>query len=95
MTVARIELNRDGIRDLLASGDVQRMLDDKAQAVADAAKRQGITVDGVPGSEALPIGVVQAGSSSRARALVVVDHPAALAVEAKHRLLVGALDAAR
>jgi hypothetical protein len=52
-------------------------------------------VDGIPGDEKPPIYQVDARSSSRARALVVLDHPAGLAIEAKHRLLVGSLDAAR
>lgn len=90
-----IELNGSGIRELLASSEVQDMLDGKAEAVAHAARSHGITVDGRPGSEPLPVEAKQAGNSKRARALVVVDHEAGLAVEAKHRLLVGSLDAAR
>jgi hypothetical protein len=89
-----IELNRDGIRALLGSDDVQTMLDGKAEAVANAARSRGITVQGDPGSMPLPVEVKSAGSATRARSLVVIDHEAGLAVEAKHRLLVGSLSAA-
>lgn len=91
----RIDLNRAGIRALLADSGVQSMLMRKAGAVASAADGRSPMVDGVPGVEKPPIYQVDAGSSSRARALVVLDHPAGLAIEAKHRLLGGSLDAAR
>jgi len=90
-----IELDRPGVAALLASPDVQRMLDDKAKAVANAARNRGIKVSGTPGVVDLPVEVVSAGNAKRARALVSIDHPSGLAVEAKHRLLVGSLDAAR
>lgn len=91
----RIELDRSGIRALLSSSDVQSMLNVKADAVAQAAQQRGVMVSGDPGDVALPITTADAGNSSRARALVIADHEAALAVEAKHRLLVGSLDAGR
>lgn len=74
------------------------MLDQKAEAVADAARGQGISVgdrDGGTGEVPLPIEAKSAGNASRARAIVTVDHPAALNVESKHRLLGSSLDAAR
>jgi hypothetical protein len=91
-----IELNGDGIRDLLKSDGVQQMLVDRAEQVAEHARGRGVRVEGEPGDEPLPIRV-EAGTRgrTRARAFVIVDHDAALAVEAKHRLLVGSLDAAR
>jgi len=90
-----IELDRDGVKALLASDDVQRVLDEKAEAVANAARGRGIKVSGTPGEVDLPVVTVKAGNAKRARALVSIDHPSGLAVEAKHRLLVGSLDAAR
>lgn len=90
----RIELDRNGVGDLLRSSEVQSMLMRKAEAVKSAALGRGVTVNGPAGDETLPIEVVDAGSD-RARALVTVDHPAGLYVEAKHRLLVGSLEAAR
>lgn len=95
MPSVRIELNRAGIRSLLADGDTQAMLDRKAEAVASAAQGRGITVEGEDPGVPLPVAVRPAGNATRARALVVLDHEAGLAVEAKHRLLVGSLDAAR
>jgi hypothetical protein len=88
----RIEMDFAGIGDLLASAEVQADIDRRAEAVADAARNRGVTVesDNVP----VPVVVTSAGKK-RARALVTLDHPAGLAVEAKHRLLVGSLDAAR
>ena len=94
MPSVQIVPDLDGIVELLGSDEVDDMLEGKAQAVADAARSRGILVDGVPGLEPLPIEVVDASSSDRARRLVVADHAAGLAVEAKHRLLVGSLDAA-
>lgn len=91
----RIELDRAGVGDLLRSEDVQQMLNTKAERVADAARGRGIRVEGDPGDTPLPVTVRRSPSGSRARAQVVIDHPSGLAVEAKHRLLVGSLDAAR
>lgn len=91
----RIDINTAGIGELLSRSETQEMLDDKAEDVAEAARSIAPDVEGEPGMIPLPIGVVDAGTSSRARALVTIDHPSGLAVEAKHRLLVGCLDAAR
>lgn len=91
-----IELDRGGVGDLLASAEVQDMLNDKAEQVANAARGRGVMVGGETAEDVpLPIVVVPAGNTKRARTLVVADHPAGLAVEAKHRLLAGSLDAAR
>jgi hypothetical protein len=95
----RIELNREGIRELLTDPDTQQMLNRLAEQVADAAaSRAPLVGEGLDNSgpgEILPINVVSAGGHSRARALVIADHWAGVAVEAKHRLLGTALDAAR
>jgi len=95
----RIELNHAGIRALLVDPDVQQYLNSLGEQVADAAaSRAPIVGEGLdnegPGIP-LPINVVSAGGSTRARTMVIADHWAGLAVEAKHRLLGGALDAAR
>lgn len=95
MATVRIELDRDGIRQLVGSSEVQAMLERKAQQVADAASSRGVMVGGDPGDVPVPVVVKAAGGGRRARALVVLDHEAGLAVESKHRLLVGSLDAAR
>lgn len=95
MAQVRIQLNGPGIRALLASPEVRTMVERKATQVQEAAQRQAVMVAGTPGEEALPVSVVPLHSGTRARALVSIDHPSGLAVEAKHRLLVGSLDAAR
>lgn len=95
MGSVRIELDKAGIRSLLTAPATQAMLDGKAEAVAEAARGRGVSVEGSPGDVALPITTRSGGGGSRARAYVSIDHPSGLAVEAKHRLLVGSLDAAR
>jgi hypothetical protein len=90
----RIELTRNGLREYLASSEVEAMLARKARAVAQAAEARGIKVEGEPGIP-VPIEVASRSGGSRARASVYIAHPAGLAVEAKHRLLGGSLDAAR
>ena len=94
MTRVHVELDGPGIMGLLSSPEVEDLLRTKAEAVADAARSRGLMVDGKPGDVALPIEVVKA-TTERARYLVVADHPSGLAVESKHRLLVGSLGAAR
>lgn len=94
MASVLIELERAGIGALLRSPEVQNLLEAKAQAVATAARGRGIKVDGDPGQVDPEIEVRSAGGV-RARAVVGINHPAGLAIEAKHRLLVGSLDAAR
>jgi hypothetical protein len=91
----QIELARNGLRDVLKGPEVQRLLADKARAVERAASSRGIKVQGTPGDVPLPVEVHVSSGTNRARAVVVVAHPAGLAVESKHRVLGGALDAAR
>lgn len=97
MAQVQIALNGDGIRELLGSSDVQAMLTRKAEQVKAAAEGRHVQVVGTsePFEEMdIPVNVVNAGNKRRARALVTLDHPAGLAVESTHRLLVGSLDAA-
>lgn len=95
MVSIRIELDRAGVGELLRSDGMQAVLDSKAEAVANAARGRGIRVEGTPGDVLLPIITRRARSSTRARSVVAIDHPSGLAVESKHRLLVGSLGAAR
>lgn len=95
MSSVKIELNGAGIRSLLSSGETAAMLKGKADRVAAAVKGAGITVGATQGGGEVPLPVdVVMASGSRARALVVVDHPAALNAEAKYRVLAGSLTAA-
>lgn len=97
MSSVRIELNGEGIRELLRSEGVQNMLMERGGRVAKAVESLGIRVGSIDaGGEDIPLPVkVVSGRGRRARANVIVEHPAALAVEVKHRALVGSLDAAR
>lgn len=89
-----VAIARVGIAALLRSEPVQRHLDELAARVAQAAASQGIRISGDPGVEPVPIEVVSAGDSTRARAIVAINSAAGLAIEAKHRLLGSSLDAA-
>ena len=91
----RIDLDRSGVGGVLRSSGVQADLDRRGRAVQSAAEGFGIMVEGEPGDVPLPITVSSAGTSNRARTIVAIDHWSGLNVEAKHRLLVGCLDAAR
>ena len=93
--VRRVRLNRRGVREMLNSEGVQGVLRRKAEAVAAQVEAAGIRVDGIPGRIELPVRVTVAAGRGRARARVVLNHPAGLAVEAKHAVLVRSLDAAR
>lgn len=86
----RVKLNSLGMIELLRSDGVQNAVERQADGVAIRARSRGIMVEGIPGDVALPISVVRA-RSTRARALVSIDHPSGLNVESKHRLLVGSL----
>lgn len=94
-TRVRVKLNRRGMRDLLRSEGVQAMLAGKAEAVAEQVEAAGIRVEGTPGKVALPVTVDVGAGTGRARARVILDHPAGIAVEAKHAVLASSIDAAR
>jgi hypothetical protein len=89
-TSFRIELDSRGMRALVGSDWAQGVVQAKADEVAAAANGRGVKVDGEPGDQPVPIAVIPA-RGRRARAQVWIDHPSGVAVESKHRLLVGAL----
>lgn len=93
--VTGVKLNRSGMRDLLRSEGVQAMLGRRAERVADVVRSAGIRVEGVPGKTELPVEVDIRAGKNRARATVAIDHPAGLAVEAKHGVLTASIDAAK
>lgn len=93
--VTRVKLHRRGMRELLRSEDVQQLLAGKAQGVAEQVEAAGIRVDGTPGRVPLPVAVEVGAGEGRARAVVVLDHPSGIAVEAKHGVLTSSIDAAR
>lgn len=93
--VTRVRLKSRGMRALLRSDQVQEILGRKARAVADQVEAAGIRVEGTPGRRPLPVTVAVGAGKERARAAVILDHPAGLAVEAKHGILTSSIDAAR
>jgi hypothetical protein len=90
-TSIRLELNSAGMKALLTSAETQRMIEATAEDVAQRARGRSVSVEGDPGEVQVPIDVVKAHGGTRARALVVLDHPAGSAVESKHRVLGSAL----
>lgn len=90
--LTRFVPNRRGVRNLAKSGEVDRMLEGRAQRVADAAQ----SMYGALGDD-IGVDVVQAGSDTeqRARVAVIARSPQALRIEAEQRVLGGSLDAAR
>lgn len=88
--LVRVQLDHKGMAALLRSDDVQDAVEREADGIAARARSRGIMVEGIPGNVALPVTVVRA-RSTRARALVSIDHPSGLAAESKNRVLGGAL----
>jgi hypothetical protein len=96
----RVELNSAGIRDLLRSDEVAADIERRAHNVSDAADAAYamIPVGGRDKGDApthITTEVVTGASATRVHARVVAQHPAALAVEVRHRILGRAMDAAR
>src|SRR5690349_21314040 len=89
MARQKVRLNHAGIAALLKSPDLHKLVNDTADRVADNVRSQGIKVgdvDGGPLERELPVRVVPQ-TTDRARAQVVLAHPAGLAVQAKHGAL--------
>jgi hypothetical protein len=89
-----IELDYRGLGQLLESKGVLDDLEARASRIQAAADARGVMVEGIPGNVALPVEVERDETPSRSRVRVVLAHPAGEAVELKHRLLVGSLEAA-
>lgn len=98
MTVrVRMIVKSQKVTELLKGDELETLLAAKAEAVAAAAEiaADGIRIEGVPGRKSVPITSTVTRGSKRSRAVVTIDHPAGVAVEAKHAILAGAIDAAR
>lgn len=97
--MARIRFVRNpvGMVEILLSAEVKADLQHRADAVRAAAEADAAwdqLVSGEPGDETIPYRVRVERSGDRNVARVSGDHPAALNVEAKHRVLGRAIDAA-
>jgi hypothetical protein len=103
----RIDLNGEGIRELLVSDGVSREIEARAERVSGAANtrydaigvgQRDAGAEGVASSSDptnITTSVHMGAGKTRARARVVADHPAARAIEAKHRVLGQSMDAAK
>lgn len=96
--VTRFVRNPAGMVEILLSPGVAADLDRRCQAVAGAAESDGSWdqhVSGDPGTETIPYRVRVVRHGDRNVGQVIAAHPAALAVEAKHRVLGRNIDAGR
>lgn len=81
-----IKLNSRGIEEVAKSREMRAAIEDLADKVAANVRSQVIRVEGTPGDTALPV-EVSVYETDRARASVIIAHPAGLAVQAKHGAL--------
>jgi hypothetical protein len=93
--VTRVNVKTAKVRRLLAQPGVVADIRARGERVKAAAESAGIRVEGIPGRIDLPVTLKVNRKRRRARARVILDHPSGQAVEAKHGLLAGAIDAAR
>lgn len=90
MPRVRVVLNSAGMRALLRSRKVRDDLLERAARVAAAAEAAGVQ----PHEGDVDYRAKASMGASRARALVIADHPGALGQEEKYRILGSAIDAA-
>ena len=90
-----VRLNNAGVRQMLTSVGMHRVIQAKAEEVAAHVRDQGIDVgdkDGGRHEAPLPV-TVEVGTSDRARGVVILAHASGLAVQAKHGVLTKAASA--
>lgn len=96
MRPGEVKLDHAGMAALAKSGAVMALVTAAAEKVAGNVQAQGIQVgdhDGGPREVPLPV-KVDTDVSDRARASVILAHPAGIAVQAKHGALTRAAAAA-
>ena len=89
MARKNVRLYHPGMAAQLKSDDVRKAVNALAEEIADNVRRQGVKVgdvDGGPLEKPLPVRVLHQ-TTDRARASVVLAHPAGIAVQAKHGAL--------
>ena len=91
MARVRVELNHEGMGELLLSPEVEADLAERATRVAAAAAESGHR----PHSGTVEYRVETSRGKERVRALVLADHPGAQGLEARYRTLGTAIDAAK
>lgn len=97
MARIRVELNHAWFREFLLGPEVRRELQRRAEKVAGAANSDPAwdrLVSGDPGTERVTYAAKVERHGGRAVGVVVGQHPAAMNVEAKHRVLGRNIDAA-
>lgn len=97
MAEIRLVLNHAWFRDFLVGPEVRADLQRRADAVQQRAQADPAfdqLVSGEPGDEPMPYVAKVERHSDRAVGIVAGEHPAAMNVEAKHRVLGRAIDAA-
>lgn len=95
MARGSVKLNRAGVQAMLKSTGMHRVIQAKTEEIAQKVRDQNITVgdkDGGRHETDLPV-KVEVGTSDRARGVVLLAHPAGLAVQAKHGALTKAASA--
>lgn len=96
-----IELDKAGVRELLLSDGVGDEIERRGEEVAAAARQRyaalpvGSRDKDSGGATRVPVVVHRGKGRNRSRVNVVGDHPAAQPIEAAHRVLGQAIDAAR
>lgn len=84
----RIKLNRAGIAAIMKGAEMQAAINATAEQVAANLRGQKIKVGALKGGDEIDLPVtVRSGITDRARATVVIAHPAGMAVQAKHGAL--------
>lgn len=97
MARIRVELNHAWFREFLLGPEVRGELQRRSEKVAEAANSDPAwdqLVSGDPGTERVNYDAKVERHGDRAVGIVAGEHPAALNVEAKHRVLGRAIDAA-
>lgn len=96
MAGRKVTINRAGVAAVAKSGEMQSVISSLADEVAGNVRSQNIRVgdrDGGPHEDDLPVDVSNT-VTDRARSVVRLNHPAGIAVQAKHGALTRAAIAA-
>ena len=81
-----IQVDKRGVAEVAKSPEMKALIHDLAEEVAQNVRDLGIMVNGVPGTDELPVKVTDS-TTDRAVSRVSITHPSGLAVQAKHGAL--------
>lgn len=88
-----VHLDHRAVEAVLKSAAMRQLVEDAAERVAENVREQGHRVEGIPGDIELPV-KVEVYETDRARASVLLAHPAGIADQAKNGTLSRAAAAA-